>query len=245
LSLMTLAILTGCKTTQKTVETTDADARKSGVIRSHEASRDEFNTMTARLGMKYTDERQSHSVTVNLRLKKGEVIWMSASMLGITGAKIMITPTEVKFYEKLNNRAFEGNFAIIERYLGEPLTYQQMEDILLGHAMEPLDDYEMTVREDGYRFIKNDLIARLIQLRPEDFRVERQQLLKADENSTLSIVYDDYKQYEGRTLPTEIKVDAVQGTDSRRVEIFYRSVDFDEELRFPFSFPSGAKFMDL
>ena len=112
--------------------------------------------------------------------------------------------------------------------------------------MEPLDsDYKMSVENGYYRFIKQDLVSRLIQLRPDDFRVERQQLLKPDDGSSLSIVYDDYQQVEGKTIPGQIVVDAVQQTDRRRVEMNFRSVSFGEELNFPFSFPSNMTFMEL
>jgi hypothetical protein len=243
---MVLALTVSCKTKQSSLEGVDENAKAMSIIRAARAKDADFDTMRARLGLTYTDASRSQTVTVDLRIKKGEVIWMSATVLGFTGAKVMITPDSVKFYERLDSRAFEGDFRIIEKYLGEELTYKQMEDILLGQPMEKLEDgYTMSVSNDVYRFTKSGLIARLIQLRSTDFKVERQQLQRQSDGSSLSIIYDNYQEVDGHILPGEIKVDAVQGTDFRRVQIYYRSVTFGEELRFPFSFPSGVEFMQL
>lgn len=239
-------VFNACKTVQPATENADENAKRSSVTRAHLKNREDFTTLQARLGVAYSDENRSQRVTVDLRMQKGEVIWMSARFLGITMAKVKITPDRVQFYEKLNKRGFDGDFRIIAEYLGEPLNFQQIEDILLGHAMEDLDGaYDFSIEQNAYRFTREGMIARLIQLRPDNFKVDRQQLFKKADQSSLSIVYSDYQKVEGRTIPEEINIDAIMGEDHRKVELDYNSVEFDQKLSFPFSFPGNIEIIQL
>ncbi len=96
-----------------------ATAKKSKVIKAHEAARIDFKTMKARLGTSYNNGSSTRSFTVHLRMEKGKQIWMSAGPFGITAAKVYITPDRVQFYEKLNKRFFDGDFSLISSFLGE------------------------------------------------------------------------------------------------------------------------------
>lgn len=244
--LIALATAFSCKTVQPAMETADSNARRSNVTRAHIKNQDDFQTLQARMGVEYTDANRSQRVTVDLRIKKGEVIWMSARILGITMAKVKITPQRVQFYEKLNKRGFDGDFRIIAEYLGEPLNFKQIEDILLGNAMEELDgSYAFSIEQNVYKFTRDGMIARLIQLRPDNFRVDKQQLFKKSDQSSLSIVYSDYQKVASRTIPEEINVDAIMGEDHRKVELDYKAVEFDQPLTFPFSFPGNVEIIEL
>ena len=64
------------------------------VIGKHISGSANFRTLTGRLGIDYADGENSQSVTVTLRMKRDEVIWLSAP-LGVI--KVYITPKRVSF----------------------------------------------------------------------------------------------------------------------------------------------------
>ncbi|GAK74632.1 hypothetical protein JCM19296_210 [Nonlabens ulvanivorans] len=128
-------VITGCGSVQKAANNASATAKKASVVKAHTAARTDFKTMQSRLSVSYKDEKQSRNVTVDLRIEKGKQIWMSAKFLGFTAAKIYITPDRVQFYEKLKGRSFDGDFSLISDFLGEPLEYQQLEDLLLARQL--------------------------------------------------------------------------------------------------------------
>lgn len=62
---------------------------------------------------------------------------VSIRFLGITMAKALITPKEVKYYEKINGTYFEGDYASLSEWLGTDLDFNKIQNMLLG---QPIDD---------------------------------------------------------------------------------------------------------
>ncbi|WP_438961765.1 DUF4292 domain-containing protein [Nonlabens sp.] len=239
------ALIISCGGVQKAANTASATAKKSSVVKAHTAARTDFKTMQSRLSVDYKDERQSRSVNVDLRIEKGKKIWMSVKFLGFTAAKVYITPDWVQFYEKLKGRSFDGDFSLISDFLGEPLEYDQLEDLLLGQAVESLQPHEFSIVDNQYQFKQGLLIEKLFQLRPSDFKLSQQSITKPSEDSFLIITYPDYQVVEKRIIPLEVKVDAKRGKRFSQVSLEFKNVEFDQDLSFPFSIPSKSKPMNL
>ncbi|MGJ8683891.1 MAG: DUF4292 domain-containing protein [Nonlabens sp.] len=241
-----LAVLVmSCGSVQKAANNANATAKKASVVKAHEAARTDFKTMQSRLSVDYKDEKQSRSVTVDLRIEKGKQIWMSAKFLGFTAAKVYITPDRVQFYEKLGKRSFDGDFSLISNFLGEPLEYDQLEDLLLGQAVESLQPHQFTVSNNQYQFTQGQLIEKLFKLRPSDFKVSEQSISKPAEDSFLVITYPDYQVVDKRIIPLELNVEAKRGKRFSQVNLEFRNVEFNQDLSFPFSMPSNTKPMSL
>src|SRR5690606_11694734 len=94
----------------------------------------------------YSDGKGSQGVTVSLRVKKDEVIWLSAPLSVI---KIMITPDRVQFYNKLDNTYFDGDFSYLEELLGTKLDFQMVQNLLLGQAILDLRDQKYSAATVG------------------------------------------------------------------------------------------------
>lgn len=239
------AFIVSCGSVQKAANNASATAKKAGVVKAHNAARTDFKTMQSRLSVDYKDERQSRSVNVDLRIEKGKQIWMSVKFLGFTAAKVYITPDRVQFYEKLKGRSFDGDFSLISDFLGEPLEYDQLEDLLLGQAVESLQPHDFSIVDNQYQFKQGLLIEKLFKLRPSDFKLSQQSITKPSEGSFLVITYPDYQVVEKRIIPLEVKVDAKRGKRFSRVSLEFKNVEFDQDLSFPFSIPSNSKPMNL
>ncbi|GAL73800.1 DUF4292 domain-containing protein [Nonlabens ulvanivorans] len=238
-------VITSCGSVQKAANNASATAKKASVVKAHTAARTDFKTMKSRLSVSYKDEKQSRNVTVDLRIEKGKQIWMSAKFLGFTAAKIYITPDRVQFYEKLKGRSFDGDFSLISDFLGEPLEYQQLEDLLLGQAVESLQPHDFSIVDNQYQFKQGQLIEKLFKLRPSDFKLSQQSIRKPADDSFLVITYPDYQVVDKRIIPLEVKVDAKRGKRLSQVILEFKNIEFNQDLSFPFSIPSNSKPMNL
>jgi outer membrane biogenesis lipoprotein LolB len=245
LSLLAILFLAGCGGTQRAANTATANAKKAKVFKAHKAARIDFKTMKARLSVTYDNLQTTRSFNVNLRMEKGSQIWMSATILGFTGAKVYITPDKVQFYEKLDKRAFEGDFSLISDFLGEEITFDQLEDLLLGQAVETLKNKDFTIANNEYQFKQDALIAKLFSLRPSDFKLSEQSVFNSVEDSFLKVNYPEYQVVEGRIIPAQIKINASQRTRVSKLEMEFKNVEFDQELTFPFNMPSGYGTFEL
>ncbi len=243
--LAIIAIAASCKSGLKAVETADDSTKKIQVIAAHKASMVIFKTLQSRMSVNYTDEKQSRSITMDLRMEQGKHIWMSAKILGFTLAKVHITPDRVQFYEKLNQRYFDGDFRLISNFLGEDLSFEQLEQLLMGQAVEPLDNYKYSVGNDLYEFRIEKEYSKIFKVRPEDYRLAEQAVSKPDENSFLQIKYPSYQLVENLLLPKEVNIDAKRNNRFSKVELEFNRVELDQDLNFPFEIPDGYTKMEL
>ncbi|MGB5982609.1 MAG: DUF4292 domain-containing protein [Nonlabens sp.] len=243
--LAIILITVSCNRKLKPTASVNEAAKKSRVIKSHVASYADFKTLKARLGVDYEDDKQSRSITMSLRMEKGKHIWMSAAILGYTLAKVHITPDRVQFYEKLNNRYFDGDFRLISDFLGEELDFTQLEKVLMGQAVESLVDYEYEIADNAYAFSMQEGFSKLFKIRPSDFKLEQQAVSKPSENSFLMIKYPEYQKVGKIIIPKKINIDAKRSQRFSMVELEFKRVELDEDLSFPFSIPAGFKKMKL
>ncbi len=90
------------------------------------------------------------------------------------------------------------------------------------------------------------LIKKMFLLNPKNFKTSAQQLAQTGENKSVTITYSDYQEVEGKIFPEEISIIANEAGSSTRIELTYRSLEFDQgELNFPFDIPSGYEEISL
>jgi outer membrane biogenesis lipoprotein LolB len=246
-SILAIAFLTlaGCKSADVAGGKANKRASARSIAKAHQDNALDFETIKSRLGIRYQDDGQSVAATLDLRMKKDEHIWMSAKLLGFTVAKVHITPQRVRFYEKKDKQYFDGDFALISEFLGQRLDFTQMQNLLLGQAVENLEDCKVKVVDNEYRLTEKGIIDKLFRLRPTDFKLLEQSAIKESENSSLQIRYPEYQEVENKVLPREIFVLARRNDKFSQVELEFKSVRFNEELNFPFEFPDGYTKMEL
>ncbi|RZS99247.1 DUF4292 domain-containing protein [Aquimarina brevivitae] len=242
--LLFVTVLSGCKSSN--VDKAGAiDAMNSDKIISNHYNRSfNFNTINARLKVTYDDGKKSVSPTVSLRMKKDEVIWISAKVLGITVAKAMLTPDKVTYYEKINNTYFDGSFKMIEEWLGTDLDFYKVQQMLLGQSMFDLrgEKFKASVQNENYKLQPKKELAhfdRLLLVQPASFKMALQGISQPKENRTLQIKYPTYQKVGNQYFPKEIYIKADQAEERTLITIEYRVVDFNPEISFPYNIPSG------
>lgn len=238
----------GTKTTTGTATTEDiATAR---LIENHYANSFDFTTLVARTRVRYQDAKTRQTVTVNIRIEKDKKIWMSASILGITGAKALITPDRVSFYEKINGRYFEGNFSFLSEYFGVQMDFQQLQRLLVGQTVYNLREgnYQVDQEEGLYKITPKkqlEILNLFFYMEPEKFLIKKQQVTQPKDNLSLDVNYTSHQLVKGKSFPKNIAIEVLENADQTRIDIEYRSIDINVPVRFPFSIPSGYEKIEL
>jgi len=237
-------ILQSCKGTRAVSGATTKKLKTEKIIANHYNKSFNYNTINAKVKVRYDDGKQSFSPNVTLRMEKDKKIWLSAKLLGITLAKVLITPDKVSYYEKINNTYFEGDFKVISKWLGTELDFEKVQQLLLGQALFNLRDdrYITTVENQKYRLTpKKDiaLFERLFIVHADNFKMFSQQLKQPSEDRDLRIDYSTYQRVGNQNFPKEIDILALDGGHKTTIQIDYRSVDYNATVSFPFKIPSG------
>lgn len=243
ISILTLFIVVGCRTA-KTISSdgelnTELSAKQ--LIKYNSKNTANFKTLTAKVRADYSRKDDSKGATISLRMEKDKTIWMSAPF---SMAKVLITPDKVSFYNKLDNTYFDGNFKLLSDFVGAELDFYKVQNILLGEALYNLnkDDYTASTHEDSYLLQpkrQQELFEIFYLLNPAHFKMDSQQFAQPQDSRILQIDYKKYQRVDKQTIPQNIKIIAVESYDETIIDLEYKSVALNEDIRFPFRIPSG------
>lgn len=244
LAVMFLLTISACK---PKAFITEADAVKplkaEKLVRSHYELNKDFKTAYIKAAVDYKDPKESLNLSADIRIQKDEKILISIRFFGITMAKGLITPTEVKYYEKSGGNYFEGDYTTLSKWLGTDLDFNKVQNMLIGEAFDNLEQgkYESSVEDGLYKLedktARNTLKTFLFEA--SMFLIKKQQIQQLAENRTLTVDYPNHQQYDKLSFPTALKIDAINQDKNTQIDILYSSVKFNDELSFPYSVPSG------
>jgi len=239
-----------CGSNKKSINRGEGLSAVKDVIGFHSAATPNFNTLASRVQVQYEDEKISQSITASLRMEKDKVIWIKASILGITLAKVLITPEKVSYYESINGTYFEGDFALLSDLLGTEIDFKRAQDILLGQSIFNLNpsEYNMKVVQDKYKFLPKKQGPNFIYsilLNTDNFKVNSATVSQPNKERLLSLRYGTYQEVSGVFYPSEIKIDASQKEAKTKIELNFKRIDLNPTLSFPFNIPDGYEEIQL
>ncbi len=237
--------LISCKS--KAVVLTEGSAKdpmsSDDIVKKHYENKRDFTTLYIKSTAHYEDANQSQNVAAEIKIKKNEMILISVRVLGITMAKALITPKEVKYYEKLNGNYFEGDYSLLSRWLGTDLDYDKVQNMLIGQAMDDLTkrSFSTSIEDTLYKLQDNSEsgTSKSYYFESEKFLVKKQQVTQRVRERSVQIAYPNYGNSNQLALPTNIIIDAVQPKGKVNIAIDYNTVSVDEDLSFPYSVPEG------
>lgn len=237
--------LINCKSAKKVIASGEASNRLSAkqVIKQHQKNDADFRTMQSRVRINLIQGDKEQGATFNLRVEKDKTIWLSAP-LGL--ARMMITPEKVRFYNKQDNEYFDGNYALLSDFVGVDLDFNKVQNILLGQAIFNLTDeaHSVSVNENSYALRPKDqsaLLELFYLINPSHFKMDSLQLFQQLERRMLQVDYKSYQEVDKQVLPKDIRIIALEDSDEVTITMEFKSINLNEELRFPFKIPSGYK----
>lgn len=242
--LILLMISCGTKKTT-TATSSEADLTSARLVQTYYAGTLDYNTFEARTRVKYASNGDTKpGVTVQIRIEKDKRIWMDGSLLGFSGARALITPTNIKFYDKLNRQYFDNDFSFLSNYVGIDLNFAQLQRLLTGQTIYDLREgkYNFVQEQDYYRVTpqkSNAIFDLLFEIATQPYVVQKQEVFVKEDNSTMYVNYGAYASVENKPFPTQMSVRANDGKRLTEVEIEYRSIKLNDPLRFPFNIPPG------
>lgn len=215
------------------------------LVNTHDAAVPDFLTLAARMQVVYETEKKLQSITVSLRMEKDKKIWIKASLLGITMAKVLITPESVSYYETISNTYFEGDFTLLSNWLGTEIDFKKAQSILLGQSIFSLDaKYKSLIVINKYKLqpkLQPSNFIHSIFLNPDNFKISSESLSQPNDHRMFTVNYGEYQQIEGGFYPTEIQILASDNGDKTKIGVNFKKIDHNASIRFPFTIPKGYK----
>jgi len=225
------------------------NATSNKVLRHYNRTQPHFETINARLRGSYNDGYEEQSIGVSLRMKKDEVIWISATFAGlIPVAKLMVTPDRVQFYEKINNQFFDGDFSLLSKWLGTEVDFEKLQNLLIGKAIYDPQKKEFHLADLDKGYLLNAQIPPVnesLLIDKNTFRILSQQLISLEENKAVSVFYPEYSRINYFFFPKKINIAVKKNSEEAEINIDFRSFEINQAVKFPFEMPVGYKEIHL
>jgi len=240
-----VVIFSSCRSKLPLIKEAAATNKISAVkiIDQYYAKQKDFQSVYIKAVIAYQDDKQNQNVTAEIKILKDQKIMVSVRFLGFTVAKGIITPTEVKYYEKVGGKFFEGNYTTLSKWLGTDLDFFKVQNMLLGHPIDDLklEKYTASIQENFYKLEnqKQNSTEKIFYFEAENFLVKKQEIIQDFKNRKLSISFSAYKIFENITLPSQILIIANNNDAISNINIEYKSAVFNQELSFPYEVPEG------
>ncbi len=244
LGLLLLVFLISCKAKSVVASSNATDKITTDkIIENHYNNKKDFSTLYIKSSAKYKDEKQSQSVTAEIRIKKNETILVSIRFLGITMAKALITPDKVQYYEKIGGKYFDGNYEALSKFLGTDLDFNKVQNLFVGQALDDLkkDKYKNSIEDKWYKLenVLDKNNKKSFYFDSEKFLIQKEVISQTEQQRMLQVIYPSFKEYSLASLPESIQIEAVQEKGKTNINLDYNSVSFNEELSFPYNVPDG------
>jgi hypothetical protein len=241
-------LVLGCKSTQ-TLSKGQSNLKLTTrqLIKENAKQAAQFKTFQSKLKITFEQKGKSQTHSVNFRAEKDKILWISAAFSVI---RAEVTPEKVRFYNKLDNTYFDGDFKYLSDLLGTELDFQKVQNVLFGETIYNLKVNEFSTSTDEISYVvqpkeQQELFELFFLIYPTNFKVKSQQISQIEKFRHLQIDYLSYQEVDKQILPEQIKVMAAEANEETIIGLEYKSVILNEDLRFPFKIPSGFEKIEL
>jgi len=238
-----LVILQSCKGSKSVADDTAMKKETlKAIINQFESPKPEFTTMRGRIKAYFSTKEIQQNINISYRLKRKDTLWMTAKFAGVFEvAKVMMSPENIQFYERIDNNYFSGDFKLVSAFLGIDLSYDEVENLLLARNIKPLD-----ISVSDYEVINDDIIIstnyenginQIVRLDKNRMTIIDQVLNFRDQQ--LKIDYNSYQVIDNKYFPEQLSLYANKQEDKVKLILDYKSIKLDDNLRFPFKIPGN------
>jgi hypothetical protein len=223
--------------TKKTASADTVRAEKFGLKQA------EFNYWSSRGKLYFKDGKTEQNASVDIRIKKDSVIWLSVRVMSVEALRLLVTQDSLFMIDKVNRDFLALSFDSISRALKLPADFQLVQSTIVGNfpfavrdptRAQPEGTDNFLVRQEEKGLDVQGLVSR--------FNQKLARLLMQDPNSgnKTEVSYGEFTPTGAQTLPywssTVINFTNRQNVAATlQFQLTHSRVELgDEPLEFPF-----------
>jgi hypothetical protein len=223
------------------VKPVDTKKNKLDAIRAGQTI---FNSFSGKARSTLNIDGSSNDVTLNIRIKKDQKIWISITAIaGIEAARVLITPDSILIINRLQSIYVKQPFGYINTVAGNQVNYKTIESLLVGNAIPELlnENADLKTSPDSIVLTGNlqDLAYKLTV--GAGMRVMQTNLNDQNAAQSLQVINRTFIQAGASVIPSQIDITSSVIEKKIQVNLHYIKTDFDLPLEYPFNIPARYK----
>ena len=246
-SLLLLIIFQGCSTKKNIVSDLPIEGIEiSEIIKNSRKTDLKFENLRNRVKVEFDNGRLTQNIILSFRAIEDEVLWISASMI-VPIAKILMTNERFVFYEKFQKNYIDEELSQVSKLLNLKSPVNLLQNILFGTPVIDINKskWERIQNSNYYVLQSSKGIQTTLFINPKTFQLEQQRIFIPLLSSLVTFNYRNYKNIDGKIVPSEVLISYIKGNQITRVNLEYSQFDFPEKLNFPMVIPSDYKRLNL
>ena len=244
-SLVVEAVKPETKTDSSTLKTEPTVAPKVTV------SNAEFAFLTTKSKFSFKNQTQDlDNVTVNLRIQKDSLIWISVTGVGFEVARGLISRDSIAFMDKIHKTYFLFDYEQLSKKYNFKLDFPLLQSVIIGNLPFPQTDSDSVLKEKDYYVLKQNAgrISAENYISETTLKLLKLKASETPGDNTFSLDYQDFKPVNDLLFPfvsnmvLNVKSPKDQQFYKTEVGIKHNKVEvLTENPGFPFSIPSSYK----
>jgi hypothetical protein len=230
------------------VETAPVTNEKSETLALLLAKDLTYNTLSLKGKAQVNINGNENNVTLNVRIKKDEVIWFSVTALGgaIEAARGIITPDSILLMNRLQRTILRKPLSYIHTYTNRQVNFGWLQSILTGNTIKDfMVEKSDLVQQNGIWVVKGttnglayatffNTLLKVAELTVNDARAAQ----------GLKVVYDKYTPVNDGLFPLDLKISSAVGNKQISIAVEFVKIDANVGVEFPFTVPKSFELIN-
>jgi hypothetical protein len=224
---------------------TKKPSKSSDISKQLTVEQIDFDYFSAKSKLDFKTPQQSAKVTLNIRMKKDSIVWMSVRKLSFEGLRVLITKDSAFIINRLEKTYFACDINALSEKINFEVNLGMIQAMILGNILPIESEYaapvkkkeQFMVAQDAELFLIKNYISRITN------KLSEVKAVKKGTDEKLHITYDNFKTVGQYLFPHKAKssIDFIfkEKEEHNEFEIEHSKVLIsNEKLSFPFSRPS-------
>jgi hypothetical protein len=233
--LLLVVFISGCLFPRKT-NNNEMPTENRDLVQKLAAPQFDFEWLSLKGKVSFETASSSNSSTVNIRCRKDSAIWLSFTMLGIEGLRVMITPDSVKLINRLQQQYLDEPFSYINKLVPYAVEFSALQDLIAGNAIFfDADNAAVKNQPDGRALVTSSVqdVETEIEL-DKDRRISKMHFSNSGLKQEATAIFEDYERVEDQWFAFERTI-LVQAAENANLWLRIDKINLNEPLEFPFS----------
>ncbi len=198
-----------------------------------------FYTYSTKAKTNIKVDENNYDITLNIRIKRNDTIWVSASYFGIEVGRVLITPDSIKMLNRPQSQYLAKPFSYLSKYANAEVDFAALQCIFTGNTMAFCYGKEASIGKDssGY-IIKGSNLDLSYQVKFNNLtKIVETMLSDSKLGQQLQINYANFIPSNNTNIPTQVMLTTKANQKTITASMLYSTPQLDKKLDFPFTIP--------
>lgn len=199
-----------------------------------------YNTLSIKAKAVLDINGNSNNVTMNIRMTKGEKIWVSITAIaGIEVARALITPDSIKVKNTFQSVYLKKPFSYVHTFTNKQVSFALLQSIFSGNTVGSfmVEQSDLEQRNGVWEISGEQGELAYLVLFNTLLKTGETNLNDVKSGKEMKVVYGNYQKVEEVLVPSNIRISSRSGNQKIGLTLDYSRIERNVPLDFPFNVP--------